>query len=99
MTDGDFITNPKFKKVSCRFRYYDPLNDSDVSEDYDTDAFFEGKCPEDLPMEMESARQTEATLSAPARVTGMGARQTMLPQVPEQGLNHPNQFLAQMSQA
>ena len=45
MADGDFITNPQFKKVSTHFRYYEPLNDSDASEDYDEDAFFEGKFP------------------------------------------------------
>jgi hypothetical protein len=41
----DFITGLKLKKVSSRYRFDEPLNDSDMSEDYDDDAFFEGKCP------------------------------------------------------
>ena len=72
MTDSDFITNPKFKKVSSRFRYYDPLTDSDVSEDYDIDAFFEGKCPEDMPMEMEGERRTEAESGVAGGGVGQG---------------------------
>ena len=62
MNNGDFITNPQFKKVSTRFRFYEPLADSECSEDYDEDVFFEGKAPTDLYM---SLAQSEG-------VTGMG---------------------------
>jgi len=40
--NGDFITNPHIKKVSKRYKYYEMLNDSECSEDYDDDKFFEG---------------------------------------------------------
>ena len=39
---GDYITNPQFVKTSSRYRYDEMLNDSDCSEDYDEDPFFEG---------------------------------------------------------
>ena len=43
--EGDLITNPKYEKTSHCFRYDEMLADSDCSEDYDGDMFFEGKDP------------------------------------------------------
>ena len=40
--NGDYITNPKFRKVSKRFKFYEQLSDSKCSEDYDGDVIFEG---------------------------------------------------------
>ena len=40
--NGDFITHPQYKKVSRAFRFSAMLDDSDCSEDYDVDMFFEG---------------------------------------------------------
>ena len=41
-TNGDYITNPKFRKVSKRFKFYEQLSDLECSEDYDGDVIFEG---------------------------------------------------------
>ena len=38
----DYITHPSFKKTSDMFKYDTTLDDSDCSEYYDTDKFFEG---------------------------------------------------------
>ena len=43
---GDQITNPKFRKTSRSFKYYEDLSDSDCSEDYDDDVFFDGNNPQ-----------------------------------------------------
>ena len=43
--NGDFITNPGFKKTSMAFKCDEMLSDTEVSEDYDNDMFFEGKQP------------------------------------------------------
>ena len=40
--NGDFITNPCYQKTSMAFKCDEMLNDSDCSEDYDEDMFFEG---------------------------------------------------------
>lgn len=40
--NGDYITDPKYRKVSKKFKYYEQLSDSECSEDYDGDVFFEG---------------------------------------------------------
>lgn len=39
---GDFSTNPIWQKVSQRFKYDEMLDDTDCSEFYDDDMFFEG---------------------------------------------------------
>ena len=36
------MTDPKFRKVSKKFKFYEQLSDSECSEDYDGDVFFEG---------------------------------------------------------
>ena len=38
----DFITDPSFKKTSDMFQYDTTMDDSDCSEYYDSDKFFEG---------------------------------------------------------
>ena len=38
---GKYITDPDYIKTSQRFRYDEMLNDSECSEDYDDDLFFE----------------------------------------------------------
>ena len=40
--NGDYITDPKFRKVSKMFKFFEQLSDSECSEDYDRDVFFEG---------------------------------------------------------
>ena len=40
--NGDYITDPKYRKVSKKFKFYEQLSDSECSEDYDGDVFFEG---------------------------------------------------------
>ena len=40
--NGDFITHPQYKKVSQSYRFNAMLDDSECSEDYDGDMFFEG---------------------------------------------------------
>ncbi len=38
----DYITSIEFKKASSRFKYDEMLDDSQCSEDYDEDMFFNG---------------------------------------------------------
>lgn len=40
--NGDAVTHPQYKKVSKGYKHCAMLSDSDVSEDYDMDIFFEG---------------------------------------------------------
>ena len=40
--NGDAVTHPQYKKVSKTYKHCAMLDDSDVSEDYDADLFFEG---------------------------------------------------------
>jgi len=44
--EGDLNTNPKFQKTSRRFKFDEMLDDTECSEDYDDDMFFEGKEPQ-----------------------------------------------------
>ena len=39
---GDYITNPMYQKTSAYFNFHMELNDSDCSEEYEKDQFFDG---------------------------------------------------------
>ena len=47
--EGNFITNPMYQKASIGFKYDEPLSETDISENYDDDMFFEGAEPRELP--------------------------------------------------
>lgn len=51
--NGDWITNLNFQKVSQKFKYDEMLTDSECSEDYDTDVFFEGIDLKRVPTDAE----------------------------------------------
>ena len=39
---GDYITNPQYLKCSAYFNHQNEMKDSECSEEYDTDMFFDG---------------------------------------------------------
>lgn len=87
VNNGDFITKPQHKKVSKQFKYYETLNDSECSEDYDQDMFFEGNNPEDLSL---STALTDPQSAGTLGQIGINnERNEML-------INHPNQLIASM---
>lgn len=51
------ITDPGLVKTSLRFKYDEMLSDTDVSEDYDNDMFFEGRNPKPVPSTQELINQ------------------------------------------
>ena len=47
--NGDRVTHPLLKKVSKGYRFDEMLSDTEISEDYDGDGFFEGLQPALFP--------------------------------------------------
>jgi hypothetical protein len=51
------VTHPQFKKISQRFKFEDMLSDTDCSEDYDQDMFFEGTDLRPIPTTKDLVNQ------------------------------------------
>lgn len=78
-----------FQKISQRFKYDELLTDSECSEDYDTDMFFEGMELRSVPQTKDLVNQQKSMLLQRGETTQTAMRISQ----------HPNQNIAMMDSA
>lgn len=84
---ADAITNPCFKKVSDTYKHATMLEDSECSEEYDNDAFFEGGI-EPIKIDVPgNVPNSEVEVSETGKILTLEERQNLRKQ---RLIQHPN---------